>query len=143
MSKLAVAVLAVALAGAANAAGWRSLRIDASSEDSLAKSVATLQQELSPARRYVFDMALLDIQRGFATDEYRRRLDGLRYKEVVRLTDPTGDTAEERYRTASLRLASASPKKAPVARAYVRPLYPKPEPTKGPNGEQQRGMPAR
>ena len=35
MLKLTVAVLAVALAGTASAAGWRSLRVDGSSEASL------------------------------------------------------------------------------------------------------------
>src|SRR4051812_48337758 len=54
MLRLAVAVLVVALAGTANA-GWRSMRIDGSSETGFAQSVAALQAGLSPARRYVFD----------------------------------------------------------------------------------------
>jgi hypothetical protein len=100
MLKVTVAVLAMALAATANAAGWRSLRIDGSSEASFEKSVATFRQTLSPARRYVFDMALLDIQRDPAAGDYRRLLHGMGYKEVVKVTDPTGETADKRYEAA-------------------------------------------
>jgi hypothetical protein len=110
MLKLAVAVLAVALAGTA-AAGWRDLRVDGSSEEAFAKSMAAFKQELSPARQYVFGEALKDIwiqsataaeteQREYKADEYYKLLDGLRYEEVVTYTDPTGDTAKTRYRNA-------------------------------------------
>ena len=51
MLKLTVAMLALALAGTANAAGWRSLRIDASSEASFAKSVEEFRDKLTPSRR--------------------------------------------------------------------------------------------
>lgn len=112
MLKLLVAVLAVALAGTA-VAGWRDLRVDGSSEEAFATSLEAFKAELSPARRYVFQEALMDIwiqgaeqaeteQREYTADEYYRQLDGLRYEEIVKLTDPSGDTAKDRYRTASL-----------------------------------------
>lgn len=112
MLKLTVAVLAVALAGSA-AAGWRGLRIDASSEQAFAKSLDELNDKLSPAHRYVFREALKDIwiqgeraaqaeQREYGDSDYYAQLHGLGYKEIVTLTDPTGDTAKDRYRTASL-----------------------------------------
>jgi hypothetical protein len=112
MLKLTIAVLAVALAGTASA-GWRALRVDGRSEEAFAKSLESVKDKLSPARRYVFGEALKDIwlqgekaaaaeQRDYTADEYYRQVDGLRYEEVVKLTDPTGDTAKDRYRTASL-----------------------------------------
>jgi hypothetical protein len=112
MSKLTVAVLALALTGAVNAAGWRDLRVDGSSEEAFAKSLEAFKEELSPARRYVFGEALKDIwlegkkqadadEREYPDTEYYAQLDGLRYEEVVKLTDPTGDTAKDRYRAAS------------------------------------------
>ena len=110
MLKLAIAVLAVALAGTASAGGWRSLRVDGSSEAAFGESVAALQEKLTPARRYTFERALQDIlihgtkgaegeQRETTTSEYWRQLDGLGYEEVVTFTDPTGETAR-RYRAA-------------------------------------------
>src|ERR1044072_7943400 len=112
MLKLTIAVLAIALAGTASA-GWRDLRVDGSSEESFASSLEAFKEELSPARRYVFREALKDIwlqgekvaaaeQRDYTADEYYRQLDGLRYEEVVTLTDQTGDPAKDRYRAASL-----------------------------------------
>lgn len=109
MLKLTIAVLAVALAGSASAAGWRSLRVDGSSDDGFAKSIAEFQEKLTPVRRYVFASALHDIwdqgtknaaaeQREYTDDDYLRQLDGLGYDEVVTFTDPTGDTAQKRYR---------------------------------------------
>jgi hypothetical protein len=111
MMRLAFAVLAVALAGVAQA-GWRSLRIDGSSQAAFETSVAALQEELSPAHRQVFDLALLDIwlrgtqddaqaaQREYTGSDYFRQLDGLGYDEVVTLLDPTGKQAKTRYREA-------------------------------------------
>lgn len=61
MPKLTVAVLAVVLAGTASAAGWRSLRVDGSSEDAFAQSLAAFKEKLSPERRHVFGEALKDI----------------------------------------------------------------------------------
>ena len=112
MLKLTVAVLAVVLASTASAAGWRSLRLDASSEAAFDESVATFQQKLSPARRFVLGQALRDIwsegakaakaeQREYTTAAYYEQIDGLSYKELVTLTDPSGDTAKDRYRAAT------------------------------------------
>ena len=111
MQKLTVVVLAVAFAGTASAAGWRDLRVDGSSEEAFARSMTAFKDELSPPREYVFGEALRDIwnegakaaeaeQREYTADEFYRQLDGLRYEEVVTLTDPTGDTAKRRYRIA-------------------------------------------
>ena len=104
MLKLAVAVLAFALAGSANAAGWRKLRIDASSEAAFDQSVATFQKKLSPSRRMAFVQSLRDIelegpnraaaeQTEYTRADYLQQLHGLTYGEVVTLTDPTGKTA--------------------------------------------------
>jgi hypothetical protein len=105
--------LALVLAGAASAGGWRDLRVDGSSEEAFAKSLEAFKDKLSPARRYVYGEALKDIwlegdkaaraaQREYTDDEYYARVDGLRYEEIVTLTDPTGDTAKDRYRAASM-----------------------------------------
>jgi hypothetical protein len=61
MLKLIVAVLAIALAGNANAAGWRNLRIDASSEAAFSESIVTFQKTLSPSRRVAFARLLQDV----------------------------------------------------------------------------------
>jgi hypothetical protein len=110
MLKLTIAVLAIALAGTATAAGWRSLRVDASSEAAFEQSLAEFKDKLSPARRYVFGESLKDIwvqgnqsataeQREYTDADYYRQLDGLSYEGVVKLVDPTGQTAR-RYRAA-------------------------------------------
>lgn len=151
MPKLIVTVLAVALAGAANAAGWRSLRVDGSSNTSFAKSVAEFEQKLSPARHHVFVLALHDIwnegtktaeanQREYTADEYLRQLDGLGYQEVVTYTDPTGDTAQARYRDASRYYALTAPR---PASSTPYPLYRPPHEYRpvGYAGEQLHGSP--
>jgi hypothetical protein len=108
MLKSTLVVVAVALAGTANAGGWRKLSIDASSEAAFNESVATLQEKLSPSRRAAFDQSLQDIwrdgaqraaaeQREYTNEDYLRQLDGLGYEEVIRVTDPTGEKAQ-RYR---------------------------------------------
>jgi hypothetical protein len=105
MLKLTVAVLAIALAGTASAAGWRSLRIDASSEAAFEESVATFQDKLSPSRRVAFARSLQDVwlqgtqranaaQREYTRADYFQELDGRGYEEVVKLTDPTGAKAK-------------------------------------------------
>ncbi|HEX5045740.1 MAG TPA: hypothetical protein VFX89_01370 [Gammaproteobacteria bacterium] len=110
MLRLTVAVLAVVLTGTASAAGWRSLQVDGSSEEAFSKSVAAFEEKLTPARRYVFTLALRDVwlqgaksaeadQGEYTAADYFRQLDGLSYEEVVTLTDPTGETAR-RYRRA-------------------------------------------
>jgi hypothetical protein len=111
MLKQTVAVLAIALAGTAGAAGWKDLRVDASSDEAFAKSLQTFYDELSPERRHVFSQALTDIwlkgtqdgqanQREYTVADYHAQLDGLSYEEVVTLTDPTGETAKQRYQDA-------------------------------------------
>jgi hypothetical protein len=111
MLKLTIAVLAVALAGSAGAAGWRSLRVDGSSEANFETSLAEFKARLSPARHQVFLLALKDVweqgaknaaaeQSEYTRNDYLLKLDGLAYKQVVTLTDPTGDTAKLRLHTA-------------------------------------------
>ena len=101
-------MLAIVIASAASAAGWRDLRIDASSESSFKESVATLQDKLSPSRRHAFARTLEDIwnqgtrlaeeqQREYTDADYLRQVHGLGYEQVVKLTDPTGKS-EGRYR---------------------------------------------
>jgi hypothetical protein len=111
MSRLAVAVLTIALAATASADGWRSLRIDASSEGEFQQSLALFKKELSPERHAVFTQALADIwlrgtldaeaeEREYTAAEFLRQLDGLGYEQVVNFTDPSGKTARTRYREA-------------------------------------------
>jgi hypothetical protein len=111
MLKLTVAVLAIALAGNASAGGWRSLRIDASSEASFKISLEAFNDKLSPARQEVLGLALQDIwaqgtkeanaaRREYTASDYYRQIDGLGYEQIVTLTDPTGKLAKMRYRAA-------------------------------------------
>jgi hypothetical protein len=145
MTKLAVVVLVVALAGSAQAGGWRALRIDGSSEASFSDSVATFQEKLPPVRQYVFVRALQDIwaqgtqraeaeQREYTAQDYFRELDGLGYKDVVTLTDPTGRTAHARFGEAFARLypTAAFPALAPPPAQQPGPI--------GFSGEQVRGF---
>lgn len=125
MSKVIIAVLAVALAGTASAAAWKDLRIDGSSEDAFKQSLAAFQTELSPERQQVFSGALMDIwlqgaaaaqadQREFTAGDFQRQLHGLSYEEVVTFTDPSGDTAKERLREAKrITVANSAPPVSP------------------------------
>jgi len=151
MLKLTVTLLAVVLAGTASAGGWRSLRVDGSSEQSFAESVDALTEQLSPARRYVFVRALQDVwnegtraaeadQRDSSASDYLRQLDGLGYKEVVKFTDPTGATADSRWRAAYYgNRGSASPVNAASATA-MQPSNQNRSPPTGWSGEQVRGI---
>jgi hypothetical protein len=111
MLKLIIAVFAVALVGTASAAGWKDLRVDASSEAAFQRSLAAFKEELSSERQRVFQGALMDIwiqgttdakanQREYTTSDYYQQLHGLSYEEVVLFTDPTGETAKARKRDA-------------------------------------------
>jgi hypothetical protein len=111
MLKLTVAALAVASVCTASAAEWKDLRIDGTSEDAFKQSLAAFQMELSPERQQVLSGALMDIwlkgtadaqagEREFTAAEFHRQLHGLSYEEIVNFTDPSGDTAKERYREA-------------------------------------------
>jgi hypothetical protein len=108
MLKLTAGVLAIVLAGSASAAGWRSLRIDASSEQAFNESVGVFREKLPYVRHYVFVRSLQDVWlagteaaraagRDYTLEDYLRDLDGLGYKDVIELTDPSGATAK-RYR---------------------------------------------
>src|SRR5262245_23711146 len=121
MLKLTSAIVAVALAGTASAAGWRSMRLEASDEARFTKSGTAMLEELSPAHRHVLRLALKDIwvqgkeraaanQTEYTAGEFLRQVDGLGYDDIVTLTDPTGDTAKARYRTAALSVPRGSPR---------------------------------
>jgi hypothetical protein len=111
MLRTTVFVLAVVLASSATAAGWRDLRVDASSEEAFTKSLEAFKEKLSSPRVSVFGEALKDIwiqganaaeaeQRDYTADEFYERIDGLSYEEVITLADPTGVTAGQRYQAA-------------------------------------------
>jgi hypothetical protein len=138
MLKLTIAVLAVVLASSASAAGWRDLRVDASSEEAFAKSLESFKDELSPARRYVFGEALKDIwvqgvkaaeaeRRDYTAEDYYAQIDGLGYDEIVTFTDPTGDTAKSRYRAASTGSRGNGPPPAQPNVPRTNDVYPRPE----------------
>jgi hypothetical protein len=142
MLKLTVAVLAVALAGTAGAAGWKSLKVDGSSEDAFAQSLAVFKKKMPLARRQVFGQALKDIwvqgtkaaeaeQREYTAADYYGQLDGMGYEQVVNFTDPTGKTARQRWRVASWNARASFP-------MPTRPVD-QPAPI-GPHGEQVRGI---
>ncbi len=76
---------------------------------------------------YVFGEALKDIwvqrataaeaeQREYTASDYYADVNGLSYEEVVTFTDPTGDTAKQRYRIASRR---AAPVETQAARSIM------------------------
>jgi hypothetical protein len=124
MFKLMVGIAAVALAGAASADNWKNLRVDASSENAFAQSLAEFREKLSPARVYAFGEALKDIwlhgteaaqaeQRDYTARDYYAQVDGLGYKQVVALADPTGETTKRRLQ-AAIRMGPAQP--IPVVR---------------------------
>jgi len=148
MLKVIVTVLALAITSTAGAAGWRSLRIDGSSESTFSQSVAALQEKLPPAHQFVFNYALQDIwtlgtqraeseQREYTAAEYFRQLDGLTYKDIVTLTDPTGRTALERYRQGYALVG----RHAPRGIASPAPAWgPSRPPMIGFSGEQVRGI---
>ena len=141
MLKLTIAVLAVTLAGTASAAGWRSMRLDASSEATLNESVAALRDELPRVRRQVLEQSLKDIwaqgtqaaaagEREYTIDDYLRQLHGLKYKDVVRFTDPSGDKARRYFDQAYANLyrRTASPTSALQPRANARGFMPADQP---------------
>jgi hypothetical protein len=133
MLKVALTVLAVALAGTASAAGWRSMRIDARSEADFTASVSALRDKLPQVRRHVLDLALNDIwvqgaqaaaaeQRDYPASEYFRQLDGLRYKDVVTFTDASGETADRWYAQVHAHL-NLHPYRARTAAPYSQEPY--------------------
>jgi hypothetical protein len=125
MIRITAITLAIVLGGTANA-GWRSMRVDASSEAAFEQSLAVFKDKMPDARRYVLGEALKDIwvagertaraeQREYTAAEYYRQLDGLKYKQIVELTDATGETARARYRWASLAARSPGNRQASAA----------------------------
>lgn len=151
MLKLTLAVLAVAVAGSASAAGWRSLRVDGSSEDGFAKSLAVFKEELAPSRYYVLLQALQDVwaagtkgseagQGEYTERDYLRQLDGLTYKGVVKFTDASGDTARQRLRAAIARQHAAAYARLNWAQENGARINWANQPARvGPTGEQVRG----
>jgi hypothetical protein len=153
MVKLTIAVLAFALTSTATAGGWRSLRIDGSSEAGFEKSLAEFREKLTNGRRYAFTLALQDIwyqgtksaeadQREYTTADYRRQLDGLAYEQVVTFTDPTGESAR-RYRAAynphlTGEARQRMPRAGPASPPHASMWPSRPVPT-GRTGEQERG----
>jgi hypothetical protein len=139
MLRLTIAVVAIVFAGSAGAAGWKSLKVDGSSETAFAESLSVFKDKLSPTRRYVFGEALKDIwvqgvkqaeadEREYGAAEYYRQLHGLTYDEIVKLTDPSGATALARYRQG----VSSSRSSARVVRgANTRGLVQQSRPTLG------------
>jgi hypothetical protein len=136
MLRITTGLLAVVLAGSAGAAGWRSMVIDASSEGSFNESVLALKEKLPPVRRHVFEQSLLDIWvqstkaaeadgREYTPGDLLRQVDGLGYQEVVKFTDPTGDTARRYFDQAYARLNSSDTGKPDVGSRAPRsaPLF--------------------
>jgi hypothetical protein len=137
-------VLSIVLATRSSAAGWRKLRIDASSEASFQESVAELQEKLTPSRQLAFARSLQDIwivnsqlgeeqQREYTQADYFRQLDGLGYEQVVRVTDPTGKKAGQYRALYYAERAGSTPTRDPAASwVQVRQLgttaqYPRPD----------------
>jgi hypothetical protein len=154
MLKLTVALLTVALAGTASAAGWRPLQLDGSSEAGFERSLAEFREKLTPGRRYAFIRALHDIwdhgtskaeaeQREYTAADYLRDLDGLAYKQVVTFTDPTGKTARRYLADYNPFLSGDARQRRFGLAAGLAPSSPWPERPApiGPHGEQVRGIP--
>jgi hypothetical protein len=141
MLKLALVVAALVFTSSAAAAGWRDLRVDGSSDDAFAASLAVFKDKLPAARAFVFGEALKDIwARGslaaaageaeYTPGDYYRQLHGLSYDEVVTLVDPTGEAAKARYISARR-----------LTRPLPGPLPPSPTRASiGPYGEQVHGQ---
>jgi hypothetical protein len=149
MLKLTVAVLAVVLVSTASAGGWRSLRIDGSSDAGLEKSLTEFREQLTNGRRHAFGLALQDIWlqgtksaeadgREYTAADYRQHLDGLGYEQVVRFTDPTGEKAR-RYRAAYNPFAERNARHAAIINARPPTGWANRPAPIGPHGEQVRG----
>lgn len=139
MLKLTLAILAVVLAGTASAAGWRSLRIDASNEDAFNRSVSAFTDKLPRVRRVVFERSLQDIWvegvnaaqaegQDYTVTDYLRELDGLGYKDVVEFTDPSGDTANRYWDQAYVNLYGRGAFKPSSPRYFPQAVIDRPGP---------------
>ena len=128
MSKVAFAVLALVLAGTANA-GWRKLTIDGSTEADFVESVAALKRELSKVRAVELDFALNDIWvsnqqiagGAYTAEDYFKALDGLTFKDVIALSDPTKEEKGSRRAYANARVHAENPV-SPHARGIGSPF---------------------
>lgn len=149
MLKLTIAMLAVALASSASADGWRSLRVDGSSDAELDRSLTEFRERLTNGRRYAFGLALQEIWlrgtkdaeangREYTVADYRQQLDGLSYDQVVRFTDPTGEKAR-RYRAAYNPFAERNARQASLLAARPPTGWANRPAPIGPHGEQVRG----
>jgi hypothetical protein len=111
------AVLALgASTGIASAGGWRALHIDGTSQAAFEKSVAAFQQTLPMNKRLQFEVTLRQIWQDLAfkagaeasvdqvAPTYFAKLDGLGYKEVIRVGGPE---ARKNY-------AALSPTRQPI-----------------------------
>ncbi len=85
-------VLLLACNANASAGGWRDLRIDASSDSRFDDSVQQMRDELPYHHAVLFVLVLKDLKTRFGRAEYRKQLDGLAYKQIVRLGSPNVTT---------------------------------------------------
>lgn len=111
MRNLALSTVAIALAGCASTAEWRTLSIDSSSESAFQESVSSLNDELSSKRQQYLALALIDIavtgaenagvtedgNPAFTDEDFRSQLDGLTYRDVIALADETGIPVRLQY----------------------------------------------
>ncbi len=93
-------VLMLVCGANANARGWRDLRIDASSDSRFNDSVQQMRDELPHNRAVLFVLTLNDLKARLAPAEYRERLNGLTYKEIVQLGSPSVSNEYLAYFTA-------------------------------------------
>jgi hypothetical protein len=111
MSKLALAVAVIVLAGCASMGEWRTLSIDSTSESAFADSVSLLDQELPNTHRTMFRLALVDIARtgvqnageaddggpAYTDEDFHAELNGLTYEGVIALADQSGTPIWKQY----------------------------------------------
>ena len=81
-------VLMLVCGASANARGWRELRIDASNDSQFNDSIQQMRDELPYHHALLFVLTLKDLKARLAPAEYRQQLDGLSYKQIVRLASP-------------------------------------------------------
>ena len=82
-------VLTLACAANAGATGWRDLRVDGSGVTQFDDSIQQMRDQLPHNRAVLFVLTLKDLKARFSPAEYRERLNGLTYKEIVRLGSPS------------------------------------------------------
>jgi len=110
-------------AASASARGWRDLRIDASSDSLFDGSVQQMRDELPYHHALLFVLVLKDLKSRFTPAEYHHQLDGLAYKQIVRLASPNV-TAE--YLAHYSRVGQAGPGFSDNTGAAAPPFYDRP-----------------